>query len=465
LPEMQPQLLPRLHLETRALPSSKPNLEFKMLLLTNLSGTQHGSGRELGSQTIAPAARGETGTATSHMPGSWDDSYEQGSANTGLRGTNTTSGLGSSTSNTVNPSTTQGTSQLGSATATSASSQGQNTSHLGRDAAALGTAGAVGEGIHHHRENERDLGSSTTNTGASNTGLGSATVYPSTTSHSTQLGSSGYPSTSSATQSGYSGSNTANNGASNSGLGTATVFPTTTSHSTQLGSSPGYPSNTSTTQSTLPDRTLGSNQPTSSTGYGSSQAGDTSSSHHLGRDAAAIGAAGLAAEGIHHHRENERVGDNEYTGTSRTMPLSSNTTSTSQPLGSNTGYGTQSSNTTSGHHLGRDAAAVGTAGAVGEGIHHHREHEHGLGSSSTTTGSHTYGSTSGPHSTDTANLLDPNVSGGSRKIEDAHKHHPRHGGGAEAADKDHSAGSSSNTVGRDAAIGASGVGGAIGLGE
>jgi hypothetical protein len=30
------------------------------------------------------------------------------------------------------------------------------------------------------------------------------------------------------------------------------------------------------------------------------------------------------------------------------------------------------------HHLGRDAAALGTAGAVGEGIHHHRQNEQGL---------------------------------------------------------------------------------------
>ena len=115
--------------------------------------------------------------------------------------------------------------------------------------------------------------------------------------------------------------------------------------------------------------------------------------------------------------------------------------------------------------LGRDAAAVGTAGAVGEGIHHHRENERGLGSSGATSGSNTYGSTSGPHTTQTANLLDPNISGGARTTEDAHIHHPRHGGGAEAADKHHSSGGGSNTVGRDAAIGASGLGGAIGVDE
>jgi hypothetical protein len=48
---------------------------------------------------------------------------------------------------------------------------GSNTSsgqhHLGRDAAGFGTAGAVGEGIHHHRQNEQEL--------SSNNGLSGAT--------------------------------------------------------------------------------------------------------------------------------------------------------------------------------------------------------------------------------------------------------------------------------------------------
>ena len=76
-----------------------------------------------------------------------------------------------------------------------------------------------------------------------------------------------------------------------------------------------------------------------------------------------------------------------------------------------------------------------------------------------------------PHTTDTANLLDPNVSGGSKKLENAHEHHPRPGGGAEAADQHHTGvgststgstktGSSSHHLGRDAAIGAGGVGAA-----
>ncbi|KUJ21582.1 uncharacterized protein LY89DRAFT_378172 [Mollisia scopiformis] len=297
---------------------------------------------------------GTTTTTSSHMPGSWDDSYEQGSGNTGFGGANTSTGLGSGT---VNPSTTQGTGQLGSSTGTSGLSQDPNTSsghHLSRDAAAIGTAGTIGEGVHHHRENERGLG----NTGSS---------------------------------------------ANDSGLGTAKVYPPTTSHSTHLGSGSNYPSTASGTSgytSTLPDRTLGSQQPGSTTGYGTGQSGNTSSGHQLGRDAAALGTAGAVGEGIHHHEHDKNLGNQEYTGTNRFMPLSSSTaqtgTSGSQPLASNTGYGSnQSGNTSSGHHLGRDAAAVGAAGAVGEGIHHHRENERGLGSTGATSGSHSYGSTTG----------------------------------------------------------------------
>jgi len=57
---------------------------------------------------------------------------------------------------------------------------------------------------------------------------------------------------------------------------------------------------------------------------------------------------------------------------------------------------------------------------------------------------------SGPHSTDTANRLDPSVNTQGSRIEDAHHHSATHGGGAEAADKHH--------TGRDAGIAAGGAG-------
>jgi hypothetical protein len=56
-----------------------------------------------------------------------------------------------------------------------------------------------------------------------------------------------------------------------------------------------------------------------------------------------------------------------------------------------------------------------------------------------------------PHTTDTANRLDPAVNtSATTGLEDAHQHSERHGGGGEAADKQHH-------LGRDAAV-AGGVG-------
>ncbi len=67
----------------------------------------------------------------------------------------------------------------------------------------------------------------------------------------------------------------------------------------------------------------------------------------------------------------------------REFPLDSNTGNTATST-------TQESKT--GHHLGRDTAAVGTAAAVGEGVHHHRDNEQGLGSNTTGIPSTTGGS-------------------------------------------------------------------------
>ncbi|KAF8847170.1 hypothetical protein BDZ45DRAFT_811768 [Acephala macrosclerotiorum] len=458
-------------------------------------GSQHGSGRELGTETVTPAAVGSrnasdtAGTKNSHMPGSWDDSYDRGGI-----GSRTSTGFGSTTADTGHPSTAQGTSQLGSTTEPSIPAQSTNISigsQFSRDAAAIGTAGAVDEGIHHHRENEQNLGSST-----------GTTSYPTITQGTRQLGSNpGYGNTTSGSTTGTGsashlgrdvtalgtagavGEGIHHHREKEDGLGSARVLGTTTIHSTRLPSGSAIPSTTfgmehSGYTSTLPDRAFDSQQPSSASGYGSNTTGNTSLGHYPGRDAAVVGTTGTLESAALHHREDERnlrdqyTGSSdqpgnrgEYTGTTREMPLGSSTrqigTSASQPTGSNTAYGTQSGNTTSGHHLGRDAAVLGTAGAVGEGIHHHgaseRENERGLGSSGPTSGSNAYGSSSScPHSTDTANLLDPSIHGGPSTLEDAHRHHPQHGGGAEAADKHH--------MGRDAAIGTGGAG-AVGLAE
>ncbi|KAH6680494.1 hypothetical protein B0J14DRAFT_578748 [Halenospora varia] len=92
--------------------------------------------------------------------------------------------------------------------------------------------------------------------------------------------------------------------------------------------------------------------------------------------------------------------------------------------------GVAGTNTSSGHHPGRDIAAAGTTGAVGSGVGHHQSNV----DTSSSRGFHT---ASGPHQTDIANLLDPSVNNtGSTETEDAIRH-SSHGGGAEQADRDH----------------------------
>jgi hypothetical protein len=207
---------------------------------------------------------------------------------------------------------------------------------------------------------------------------------------------------------------------------------------------------------------------------------------YLGRDAAAVGAAGAVGEGIHQHRENER----ENLGTSAGAPGtyddntgigSTSSNATTGPhrssllnkldprVDSNTS-GTMG-NTSSGPHYGRDAAAVGGATAVGEGIHSHREDERDnlgysgySGTSPSGTGSSFYSGptgtavpdVSGPHTTSTANRLDPTINQSGRSIENAQEHNPETGGGGFEADEAH--GSNRHHLGRDAAIGAGGVG-------
>jgi len=166
---------------------------------------------------------------------------------------------------------------------------------------------------------------------------------------------------------------------------------------------------------------------------------NTGSGSHLGRDTAALGTAGVVGSGVHSRNDNDR-GLGSTTGSSNLAH-----TSQSGPGAAYSGS-QQGTHTSTDHHLGRDAALVGGTGAVGSGIHSHQDRGRdsgytGLGQTSTQhTGSH------GPHSTDTANLLDPSVSTrGTTGHESAHHHSPTRGGGAEEADHHH---------GRNTAIGA-----------
>ncbi|KAA8572684.1 hypothetical protein MFRU_003g01620 [Monilinia fructicola] len=205
--------------------------------------------------------------------------------------------------------------------------------------------------------------------------------------------------------------------------------------------------------------------------HGRDNIGSHGTSHH-GRDAAlgagAVGAAGLA-EHEHRKHENNGLGSNNQThghhegshGTHNSAALNAADPRVDSDLDGNripnktsSGYGTKDAYGTttgsSGHHLGRDAAAVGTAGAVGEGIHHHNnQHNQGV-----------LGGTNGPHQTVTANRLDPNLGSSGVPTEGAHTHHGHgpysegrvEGGGAEEADGVH------GTKGTSAAAGVVPVG-------
>ncbi|KAF7864241.1 uncharacterized protein EAF02_010209 [Botrytis sinoallii] len=177
---------------------------------------------------------------------------------------------------------------------------------------------------------------------------------------------------------------------------------------------------------------------------------------HLGRDAAigsgAVGAAGLAehehrkhgntslgSHPTHGHAEGSHGIHNSAALNAADPRVDSDLDGNRLPNKTSSGYGTQDAYGTtttgsSGHHLGRDAAAIGTAGAVGEGIHNHNN-QHSQGGLRGTTG---------PHTTATANLLDPHLGGSGVRTEDAHTHHghgPKsglvEGGGAEEADGVH----------------------------
>ena len=338
------------------------------------------------------------------------------------------------------------------------------------------------------------------NTGAGNSGLASGTTTGNT--------------------SGLAGTqDTTGTGAGNASLGSGTT--TAGTHSSQFANvvDPRVESNpsetrqaegTNFTSSTIPPQgNVGSGTGAgSNTGYDNT---NTTGQHHLGRDAAALGTTGVAGEELHRRREHDR--DNlGSTGTGYSPSSNQGTSHLGRDTAgegshlhhqhgqddlrsdanianqyverSNLPSDSNTTNTSSGHHLGRDAAAVGGAGALAE--HEHRKHEptttgygdqSGLVGSGLTQdtrrndgtegnlGSNTgYGNTSGtsgvsgPHSTATANRLDPRVNtSGTGGLEDAHHHSKTHGGGAEEADHHHN-------LGRDAAVGAGGVG-AAGLAE
>ena len=261
-----------------------------------------------------------------------------------------------------------------------------------------------------------------------------------------------------------------------------------------------------------------------STGYPNT-ASTAASGQHLGRDNAAMGTEGAAAEGTHLHPQTVKDTTGSGTGHSATSTgdrlgqnvVASGTSGQGSHLHRQTGrenLGLDARNTatsadpSSGHYLGRDAAILGGAGAGAAGAEAYYAHENkGEGISSTAgyagnTSSETSGAypgpygtaVPGPHATNAANILDPAVNtSGKGHIEDSHYRSRTQGGGQESADISHhtrknsvggvagtatdsgaktsqTAGNNSTTttasghhLGRDTAVGAAGVG-VVGLG-
>lgn len=306
-------------------------------------------------------------------------------------------------------------------------------SHAGRYAGLAGGAGLVG----HHGQNSGH-GASGTTSGPHTSDIANRAdprVDSDNSSYPTQSG----PETN-APKGGLGNAQIGSGSIGQSALSSLTgESPASAAHSgiTQPGSTPRH----------VPGEWIDETDTSRYAGTGTSD-GNTGSASHLGRDTAALGTAGVVGSGVHSQSDNDR-GLDSTTG-------SANVPHTSQ-TGPGAGYSgsQQTTSTSTEHHLGRDAALVGGAGAVGSGIHSHqdrgRDNGYAAVGQKTTqqTGSH------GPHSTDTANLLDPSVNTrGTSGYESAHHHSPTRGGGAEEADHDH---------GRNTALGA-GSAAAVGLG-
>ncbi|OJD30124.1 dehydrin-like protein 3 [Diplodia corticola] len=123
------------------------------------------------------------------------------------------------------------------------------------------------------------------------------------------------------------------------------------------------------------------NAPTTSTGTTVSSAAQPGQQHHYGRDAAMAGGAGLAGAGIAHqygeHKSDRAAPDHVPGTTSTSGPYSSTNTqpTSSIPRATQQPQTTSTTQPTSQHHYGRDAALAGGAGAAGLGVHEHQKRE------------------------------------------------------------------------------------------
>jgi len=181
------------------------------------------------------------------------------------------------------------------------------------------------------------------------------------------------------------------------------------------------------------------------TGSGNQYDNTTSGSgSHAGRDTAALGAAGTIGE--REHRKHEGVSGTHHNTTSSGL------------TGNGNQYNTASGSGTTGSHIGRDSAALGTAG-VGE--HEYRKHDTATGHQSGLTG-HGF-STGQSGTTGSSGLTGNNTTGEDRNR--LHKEppigHPASGVPASGAERERTIGQGENRLDGDTGVANSHVEGGV----
>ncbi|KAE9370104.1 hypothetical protein N431DRAFT_492275 [Stipitochalara longipes BDJ] len=395
----------------------------------------HGSGRELGTTNNSGAFSGE-GT---HLA----EAHNTPAGTTPGIGSNQTSGIGNSSEGShlarahdTNAGTTSGPAgnQISGATNTSSNA---GPDHLARDAAVAASGVGVAEHEHRKHENERELGSSTTGQGVSNTqragytqGVGSTQGMGYQSSPANDLPS-----------------------ATSMAAGSTGINQDTSYHTGPTGTAVQGPHSTDTANRLDPaiktsgtTRLEDAHEHLERHGGGAEAAdkhhsdkvtgsGQTPDKHHLGRDAAIGGGIGAAAyEADKHHNQSQAEDRDTFAGQSHPTTTTSTTTTTT-PSGlqsSGTAYQTDPAvgNSSKDHHYGRDAAVGAGVGAGAAGLAEHEHHKraseyhprdnvpvHDSKTSSTAQGSTKDASllpgpapnTAGPHKKDWMNKLDPFV--------------------------------------------------------
>ncbi|KAL2075504.1 hypothetical protein VTL71DRAFT_447 [Oculimacula yallundae] len=454
--------------------------------------TLYGTGQQSGAHSGGLTGEGShlggaTNTSQSTNPISSNNQHTSGTGNSGLGGAagqptqlGAHGGQGSHFPSAGHTSDLPIHSSGVTTTTTTSTHTGQ--SHIPRDTALASTGTtAAGHAEHGHQGHQSGLGSATTGSGLGhNTGTSSGTTsgphtsdianradprVDSDNSRNAGLGSattgsglghnqnSGIPSN---TTSGPHTSNLANradprvdsDNSRNAGLGNAQVGATSGLSGLAGGStaSHSHSGNTHATGTHVPGSSnLGQ---TTQTGANPNYS-QGSSDHHLGRDAGIVGGAGVLGAGAHSHHERGHEHAPATSGPHNTYAANMLDPSVNTR---GSGYEDAHQHTASGggaeeadaHHGGRPTES---AAALGRNTGHQYGTNAGIGAASSTgPAPHT----AGPHQKDLANVVDPRVNPNNAA-----------GVGAQAQTGSHTnTDASGHHYGRDAAIGAGGVGAA-----